>query len=245
METQSNKSYDATDMEKNVELFLNGRSEHGRYLSFEHCYLFFQNNCKPKMTNEIKDHAALHLFAYLASWGMMRNSFLMYKDYKYLTGLIDVLVSHKKEEYLSEEILAVKQDIISFFIGPEDNPTTFITDSPSPILVRNRKNWDTLTSKILMGTLGCVPAYDDYFKGVAKKEFNMSPNFNKKGLDQLVEFKEQNKEALVKLQAKTKEICGFEYPVMKIIDMYFWQKGYSENISLNPRKQSKISSATL
>ena len=229
-----NPIFEAPDMRKYIKIFLDGREDHGRYLSFDHCYSFFQKNCNSKDEETIK-LMALHLFSYLASWGMLRNSFLMYKDYPYLVDLIKILSDSKKEDYSLRDIMAIKNSIISYFKGPDDNPTTYITNKAERKYVNARKNWDTLTSKVLMGTLGCVPAYDDYFKGVAKIVFMMNPNFNRVGLKHLIAFKDVNSEVIKDLQNETLKCCGFAYPEMKIIDMYFWQKGYSEGISINPR----------
>lgn len=220
------------DMDEKVALYLSGRKEHGRYLSFEHCYCFFQKNYS-ESNKQVKEHMALHLFAYLASWGMLRNSFLMYKDYTYLVGLIEILSKKKEDSYNPFEIMEIKKAIISYFKGPEDNPTTYITNRSENQLVNKRKNWDTLTSKIILGTLGCVPAYDDYFKGVAKKVFGIRNGFNETGLRALQQFQNVYSSKIKELQTFTKNDCGFEYPEMKIIDMYFWQKGYSEKISIN------------
>jgi hypothetical protein len=50
---------------------------HSRWLSWNHCYEFFrQTNVAAE-----KQHAALHLGFYLASWGMLRNSKLLNKNH--------------------------------------------------------------------------------------------------------------------------------------------------------------------
>ena len=54
---------------------------HHRYLSWEYCHEAFRLNRHPQIDATI-DYLCLHLAWYLASWGMLRNSFLMQKDYK-------------------------------------------------------------------------------------------------------------------------------------------------------------------
>lgn len=54
---------------------------HHRYLSWEYCHEAFRLNRRPQIDATI-DYLCLHLAWYLASWGMLRNSFLMQKDYK-------------------------------------------------------------------------------------------------------------------------------------------------------------------
>lgn len=226
-------NYKQTDMEKYVDEFLNGREEHGRYLSFEYCYTFFCENCSSK-DETVKKQMALLLFMYLASWGMLRNSFLMYKDYTYLVGVVEILTHGKQDSYKPCEIIKIKNEIIAYFEGPIENPTTYIT-SEGRQLVRGRRNWDTLISKILMGTLGCVPAYDDFFRGVARKCFGMCASFSERGITQLNEFLNENHTEITALTSRIKERTGVDYPPMKIVDMYFWQKGYSEGISQTKR----------
>jgi hypothetical protein len=54
-----------------IEAFFAEAGEHGRYLSWDHCYGYFQRN-SPEIIAADRDHAALHLGFYLASWGMYR-----------------------------------------------------------------------------------------------------------------------------------------------------------------------------
>lgn len=53
---------------------------------------------------------------------------------------------------------------------------------------------DTLITKILIGTLGCVPAYDRYFvKGIRSQKI-ASGTYNIKSILQLVDFYKKNLE---------------------------------------------------
>ena len=84
---------------------------------------------------------------------------------------------------------------------------------------------DTLITKILMGTLGCVPAYDRYFvKGIRSQKI-ASGTYNIKSILQLVDFYEKNLEQLVSVQ-KNFIVADMLYPQMKILDMGFWQIGF-------------------
>lgn len=51
---------------------------------------------------------------------------------------------------------------------------------------------ETLITKILMGTLGCVPAYDRYFVAGLKSQKMASGTYNIKSILQLVDFYEKN-----------------------------------------------------
>ena len=97
---------------------------------------------------------------------------------------------------------------------------------------------DTLLSKILLGTLGCIPAYDRYFI-VGLKEMNMKHTlFNDASINELFDFIDRNK---IKLENAQKLILSKEkkyYPIMKILDMYFWQIGYDKEIKDKKDKQN-------
>ncbi len=84
---------------------------------------------------------------------------------------------------------------------------------------------DTLITKILMGTLGCVPAYDRYFIDGVKDQHVTTGNYNMKSLLRLVDFYEENEPKLEKARKRLK-LYGLEYPQMKLLDMGFWQIGF-------------------
>ena len=83
---------------------------------------------------------------------------------------------------------------------------------------------NTLITKVLMGTMGCVPAYDRYFIKGIKKYKKASGTFSIKSILNLVEFYNENYIDFEKAREKMK-IGDIEYPQMKIIDMCFWQIG--------------------
>lgn len=92
----------------------------------------------------------------------------------------------------------------------------------------------TLITKILMGTMGCCPAYDRYFvtgigSGVAGRRFRKT--FSKDALAELAEFYVDNQVSLERVDRKTKEM-KLPYPQMKILDMAFWKQGFdAENMN--------------
>ena len=80
----------------------------------------------------------------------------------------------------------------------------------------------TLITKILLGTIGCIPAYDRFFiDGLGSNE-NIKKRFDsKKSFKELIGFYEVNKKEIDEITKKCKG-----YVPMKIIDMYFWEIGY-------------------
>lgn len=202
------------------------KDENGRYRSWEHCYSNFINARDNK--NAELDYLSLQLAFYLASWGMYRgSSFLLQKDYKIHIPVVKELL---KEEYdplagidcvelKREENQRLLENINAFL----DEYYSNIRDEVKNIKVRNQFS-STLITKILMGTLGCVPAYDRYFISGIKKQKVASGNYNMKSIIQLVDFYESNIVELENIR-KDMKINGMAYPQMKILDMAFWQIG--------------------
>ena len=202
------------------------KDENGRYRSWEHCYSNFINARDNK--NAELDYLSLQLAFYLASWGMYRgSSFLLQKDYKIhipvvkellkeeydpLAGIDCVGLKREKNQRLLEKINAFLDEYYSNIRGEVKN-----------IKVRNQLS-STLITKILMGTLGCVPAYDRYFISGIKKQKVASGNYNMKSIIQLVDFYEKNIVELENIR-KDMKVNGMAYPQMKILDMAFWQIG--------------------
>ena len=83
----------------------------------------------------------------------------------------------------------------------------------------------TLITKILMGTLGCVPAYDRYFIAGIKKYHVASGGFSIKSVLQISEFYIKNLKDFEKSRRKM-TVENLEYPQMKLLDMCFWQVGF-------------------
>lgn len=202
------------------------KDENGRYRSWEHCYSNFINARDNK--NAELDYLSLQLAFYLASWGMYRgSSFLLQKDYKIHIPVVKELL---KEEYdplagidcvelKREENQRLLENINAFL----DEYYSNIRDEVKNIKVRNQLS-STLITKILMGTLGCVPAYDRYFISGIKKQKISSGNYNMKSIGQLVDFYEKNIVELENIR-KDMKVNGMAYPQMKILDMAFWQIG--------------------
>ena len=99
---------------------------------------------------------------------MLRNSFLMQKDYKFLIPVVEILCDVKYEDLVDynpfddegddsiDLIIEVAERIKKYFIGK-----TFYEEK-THALKRIKRVSDTLVTKILLGTLSCVPADDRY-----------------------------------------------------------------------------------
>lgn len=201
--------------------------ENGRYRSWEHCYSHF---IKARGSKEIDyDYLSLQLAFYLASWGMYRgSSFLLQKDYKVHIPVVKELLSKEYDalagieciEFRKESNQQLLREINSFLGQYYDKIRREVKGQE----LKNQLSF-TLITKILMGTLGCVPAYDRYFIAGIKKQKVTTGNYNLKSIMKLVDFYEKNSVRLEPVREKI-EVAGMPYPQMKMLDMGFWQIGF-------------------
>jgi hypothetical protein len=92
--------------------------------------------------------------------------------------------------------------------------------------IEKKKPSVTLTTKIMLGIFGCVPAFDSKFK----KAFNVG-RFGESALEKIVEFYDNHKDVVDCLAKQTKTLdfetdneTGRCYTRAKIIDMIGFQK---------------------
>lgn len=201
--------------------------ENDRYRSWEHCYSSFIK-ARGK-TNIDYDYLSLHLAFYLASWGMYRgSSFLLQKDYKIHIPVVKELLGSKYDalagidcsEYREEKNQKLLQDITSYLVEYYDGIRCEVKGSD----LKNKLS-STLVTKILMGTLGCVPAYDRYFIAGIKSQEISTRKYDINSILKIVDFYEENADRFEQIRKEMK-VEGLPYPQMKMIDMAFWQIGY-------------------
>lgn len=218
-------------LEKVTKFNRSKQKDHHRYKSWEHCYSFFTNDPKDI------DLAALHLAFYLASWGMYRgSSFLLQNDYKIHIPVVEIILNHRHlsaptlEMYNNSpkfinDLFKLMEKLKQFYI----NKAIFREGKPKVVS-------DTLVTKILLGTLGCIPAYDRFFMvGLESKNIPHS-TLSEKSFGEMLKFCSNNIDAFDEAR---KEVPSdvVEYPIMKIVDMYFWQLG--EEKERKKREQRK------
>ena len=202
-------------------------NENGRSRSWEHCYRVFRDARTDPSPDY--DYLSLHLAFYLASWGMYRgSSFLLQKDYKVLSPIV-------------EEILKPEYDCL-FGLACADLRNSDVPEQLEELYKRIAVHFDpireqvaghkvetpvsqVLITKILMGTLGCVPAYDRFFQDGAKYLGLEHNSYKEKSLRELAEFYEAHNDRLE--EARRGMQCeDLVYPQMKLLDMGFWQVGF-------------------
>jgi hypothetical protein len=195
--------------------------ENHRYKSWEHCYKYFTGN-------EIDvDIACLHMSFYLASWGMYRgSSFLLWKDYLIHKKAVEHILQNKHLQKINYQASG-KAHIEEIFILIDWIKNCYQNNIKSINGVARKINvTDTLATKIILGTLGCVPAYDRYFiDGLRAKGLGCS-GLKPNNFLAVVRFYLENKQNFDYVNAKILENSGVNYPPMKLVDMYFWELGF-------------------
>ena len=207
--------------------------ENDRYKSWEYCYHSFisaRNSSSPDY-----DILSLHLAFYLASWGMYRgSSFLLQKDYKIHTPIVKELLKSDYDELAGKDWSKASE--LDNDLSVLEKLKKFINDYYAPIRkdvatdVKNNENVsEVLITKILMGTLGCTPAYDRYFKAGIKSLNVSTGNFNKNSTKKLIAFYKVNSNRFEQLCNTLPCVDGspIKYPEMKLVDMGFWLIGYA------------------
>lgn len=219
-----------------IEKYLTGitTDEFHRYKSWDNCHQAFMKQ------SEIH---SLVLAFYLASWGMYRGSGgLLQKNHLVHKGAIDILFSKENEKLKCdqtnevakeniEQIMVIKNKLASYY-----SSIYFTKGSNKP---KQISPTDTLLSKILLGTFGCVPAYDRYFIDGLKEMKMEHTRFSAPSLLELFDFIDKNKIEIGNAQKIIKRQTQNHYPLMKILDMYFWQIGYDKEENENEQEKRK------
>ena len=203
--------------------------KHHRYRSWEHCYGYFHRTT-PQAIAADRDHAALQLGFYLASWGMYRgSSFLLQHAYTVHRGIIDQLVGPQFSVLWEQEFGGGDNDAKLVPIIREAIRAVREAYRPFAPAAEARQASDTLVTKVLLGTLGCLPACDRYFiEGFKSAKFRYS-YLNARFVERVLQFCQDNLRDLREEQTRIEHTGGVYYPLMKLVDMYFWQIGYKED----------------
>ena len=227
------------DFYKNIE-----NDKNHRYRSWEHCFNYF---LKPKEEIEV-DKACLHLSFYLASWGMYRgSSYLLQKDYLIHKILIEkVILSPKYRVLQTWDFINNNKENVTLLLDLKVK----IKEHYAKEIIKSDGNKftasDILITKIILGTFGCVPAYDRFFIYGLKlnqfdefvKKFNtkFGFSFTDTSFNNLIKVYEANQKSIDKL-SNEQRFDGKKYPIMKIIDMYFWQLGFDQSVKDEEEKK--------
>ena len=214
------------------------KESNGRYMSWEHCYNAFSIYKGKEVSESELDYLSLHLSFYLASWGMYRgSSFLLQKDYKVHYQAVSKLL---KVEYLplwainpseyDDKTLLLLFSLVNELKSIYSQIRIAANQSINRDEPKNQIS-DVLITKILLGTLGCVPAYDRFFCEGIKKYAVASQLFNTNSIRKLSLFYVKHQCEFDKIRKDMSKTIA--YPQMKVLDMCFWQIGYEDSLGNN------------
>jgi len=208
------------DIEGNLHAYLGAREPTARYASFDYCFNYFQLHHEQACLLELLRGDALqlsclHLGFYLASWGMLRGSSdLLQRSVKILVPLIEVIANSPREIW-EMDANTYGDGRCQIFFDTAHRIAAALPSGASDILV----------TKIMLGTFGCVSAFDTYFK----KGFGIS-KFGPKALRRIGEFYAANADVIEKNRVQTLEFASGDatsrkYSRAKVIDMIFFVAG--------------------
>ena len=181
---------------------------------------------------------------YLASWGMYRgSSFLLQYDYTIHTSVVKEILKSEYSTLFGLECKELNNEQTSSLLKKLNSEISTIYNPFRLELKETEVTQDIsniLVSKVLLGTLGCVPAYDRFFVDAVKKNKVTTGNYNIASLQKLIKFYEEHQEKLENLRSEfliKYEFDGEEktldYPQMKLLDIGFWKIGF--DLSKEPK----------
>ena len=202
---------------------------HSRLLSWEDCYLFFQEHFAALATGKDEDlltRAEFQLGLYLASFGMYRGSSDLLELHRSVyRPLIVALCTAALENGVSAFKEITDHNIVVALAKKTKDSLQDLNISATP----------TLISKILMGTFACLPSFDQNLRTAVE---NLKTNPKTKdlphvqnlsfgpiqGVEAWLNFANTNQFFFKKISPHFKS-ADRSYPTMRVVDLYLWFSG--------------------
>jgi hypothetical protein len=211
-------------IKKYIDDFQNDLKSKNNIPCFDHCYNYFYSFYEKGNTRDIANDknlqiSCLQLGFYLANMGMMRGStVLKKKSLEYLVPLVELIS-------ISDPFLW-KLDIDSY----SGKNIEILLKLKKSIETKLIKPTDTLTTKIMLGVYGNIPAFDTYFrKGF--KGFGFKVNtVDEHSLSNIRIFYDKHKQEIDSIEIFTRDFpkgayTKTKYTKARLIDMCGFQKG--------------------
>ena len=208
-------------------------SPKSRILSWEHCMAQFSSvfdDIKNGKTtaettpDERVDYLCLHLGFFLASWGMMRGSTdLLDYDYKVHIPAVKTILKYPhlfRLDFLTPHSESEWEDLENF---SADLRLAYTSEEKQQRPLPNMT--DTLVTKIIMGTMGIVPAYDNFVKEAVKYYGITTANFNITSFKKFSEYFSTHFVSEIKEYTKAMQSYCPLYTRTKVIDVLLWCLG--------------------
>jgi hypothetical protein len=182
------------DLEGNLQSYLGGdganpdrRNSDERYVSFDHCFNYFQSFRESGNVSELANPAdvqlsCLQLGFYLASWGMLRGSAgLLQKNANYLIPVIK-LIANADSSLWEIDVDCYEEANVQRLVKLADEIGNAVPDV---------SDTDALKTKIILGVFGSVPGFDTNVSQGCIAE-GMVGTFGKNALRKIAAFYQRN-----------------------------------------------------
>ena len=199
----------------------------GRYRLWEHCYKCFHDARRNPSPDY--NYISSQLAFYLASLVMYSRSSIQFQEEYELH--IPVVKELLKPEY--DRLLGI--DCVGLRNNEAQKALVELSVFMSEYYGKNgigimRDAFDsemrtTLITRVLSGTLACVPVYDGYFASGVKELDIHAEDFSFRSLLALADYYEENDARLEKARYGMR-VYGLRYPQMKLLDMGISRIGY-------------------
>ena len=176
------------------------------------------------------ENSCMHLWSYLASWGMLRGSSALLKcSPSVLKDLIDYLDNIEDSIIWTVDIDSYTSESNKVIIEVYNDIAENLKKSIANILEKeiDKVNVNvsvTLVTKIMLGVFGCVPAIDQYFYQTFHEKYAGFGKLGYRELDNLMDFYRKHKPAIDRFQIPVVDFAGNNtnllYKKAKLIDMY-------------------------
>lgn len=202
-----------------------------RYQAWEWCYLRFRSisevyeQYEEDEQRKFLDELTLQLGFFMANCEMRRTSFTVMRDSgDTLRFIVRVLLRTaydplRKLDPRDAAQVAYAKDCIFKKDGLYD-------------IIRETGFDDTVITRSLFGTFGCMPAFDRYMKaglnwyrknGSVPEGVRLTQKVSEENYLALCRIAAANYDELMSLDLQ----CGKQsFPIMKLLDLYFWEIGY-------------------
>jgi len=146
-------------IETNLAAYLGKRDPRSRYASFDYCFNYFQKYREQDRLGDLLDGEALqlsclHLGFYLASWGMLRGSTeLLQRSVRTFVPVVEALVKAPPHLWMTD-VDGYTDETIAELLKYKVTLGKALHGGASDILI----------TKVMLGTMGCVPAFDNNFR---------------------------------------------------------------------------------
>jgi hypothetical protein len=216
------------DIEDNICRFMADQEPEARYASFDYCFNYFQSFRERGRMSDLAGpqnmlQSCLHLGFYLASWGMFRaSSEVPRRSVKQFEPVIELLASMPHDIWEIDancysnsacgKLVATARGIQRALHYPDGAWPT-----------------DTLATKIMLGVLGSVPAFDSRVVN-GLRTTGRTGSFGLRALQGIGRFYVDHQEVIERHRVPTLDVATGEptqrrYTRAKVIDQVFFIEG--------------------